>query len=103
MSEHRGATKDAEPVPQRRSTASGDSTVAMIESAAWLQLDLADYLRMPRPMSIIDKQERESLRKRISRQLKQQENSGDPLHIAATIRHLMEGTEAGATEQTTAG
>lgn len=71
----------------------GNGTVAMLESAAWLQLDLADYLRMPRPMSIVDKRGREALRKRISRQLKQQEYAGDPLRVVATIRRFMVGTE----------
>lgn len=90
--------RNAKQKDNGRAHGTGNGTVAMLESTAWLQLDLADYLRMPRPMSIVDKRGREALRKRISRQLKQQEYAGDPLRVVATIRRFMVGTEPVTTD-----
>lgn len=70
------------------SDASGMADI--IESAAWLQLDVADFLRMPNPTTLSDKRGREALRRRISRQLDKQERAGDPLEIAAIIARLMD-------------
>ncbi len=68
-----------------------DKAVAdVIESNAWLQLDVADYLRMSRPMTPVDKRGRDVLRRKITKQLKRQEQHGDPLEVVDKVQQLME-------------
>ena len=60
-----------------------------IESAAWLLLDVAEYLREPPAINPVDKRMRSTLASKIMRQLTQEERNGDLLGITATIRDLM--------------
>jgi len=66
------------------------SLVEMIESAGWLQLDIADYLRLPDSRTPGDRRGRDALRRRIVKQLQHHERAGDPLKIVAKLRDVVE-------------
>lgn len=66
------------------------SIVEMIESAGWLQLDVADYLRLPNSRTPGDRRGRDALRRRITKQLRHHERDGDPLEIVSKLRDLVE-------------
>lgn len=62
-----------------------------IESAAWMLLDVADYLRQQPKARPSDKPVCNALRVKIMRQLRQQEKAGDPLGIVAQAEQLLKG------------
>ena len=66
------------------------SVIDAVEAAAWLQLDVADYLRLPKTAATNDRMGRDVLRRKITRQLANQEAVGDPLKIVSRLRKLME-------------
>jgi len=70
-------------------TDSGDSLDTM-ETAAWLILDVVEYMRQE-TTTRLDQNFRVGLRKKISRQLRQQEGKGDPMKIVNKISRLMDG------------
>ena len=64
-----------------------------IESAAWMLLDVADYLRQRPHARPGDRPAHTALRVKIMRQLRQQEKAGDPLGIVAQAEQLLKGAE----------
>ena len=70
---------------------SADVDVDVIESAAWLLLDVGDYLRGPALQNPVEKAVRSALRTKIVRQLRQQEQAGDPLDVVTNIRDMLAG------------
>ena len=69
--------------------AAANTVADLIESNAWLQLDVADYIRMSRSMTPVDKRGRDVLRRKITKQLKHREQHGDPLEVVDKVRQLM--------------
>ena len=59
------------------------------ELAAWLLLDVADYLRQPQTTSVTEKAMQAGLRRRINKQLTRQKQAGDPLDIVETVRAMV--------------
>ena len=66
------------------------SLVEIIESAGWMQLDIADYLRLPDSRTPGDRRGRDALRRRIVKQLQNHERAGDPLKIVNKLRDVVE-------------
>ena len=71
-------------------TLSGEQLAELIESAAWLQLDVADYLRLSQSDNQVERQGRDVLKRKVIRQLRQHEQEGDPLEIVTKIRPLLQ-------------
>ncbi len=60
-----------------------------VESAAWLLLDLADFMRQSKSSSVSEKAIQARLRTRINEQIRNQESTGDPLDLVETVRRLL--------------
>ncbi|MAE65498.1 MAG: hypothetical protein CMJ18_14605 [Phycisphaeraceae bacterium] len=60
-----------------------------MESAAWLLLDLADFMRQSKSSSVSEKAIQARLRTRINEQIRNQESTGDPLDLVETVRRLL--------------
>ena len=66
-----------------------DVDVDAIESAGWLLLDVGDYLREPVMHTPVEKAVRTALRSKIVRQLRKQEQVGDPLDVVGYVRDML--------------
>lgn len=66
-----------------------DVDVDTIESAGWLLLDVGDYLREPVMHTPVEKAVRTALRSKIVRQLRKQEQVGDPLDVVGYVRDVL--------------
>ena len=60
-----------------------------IELAAYLLLDVADYLRQPQTTSVTVNAMQAGLRKLINKQVTRQKQAGDPLDIVETVRTMV--------------
>ena len=64
-----------------------------IESAAWMLLDVAEYLGQPPAINPVDKRMRSVLVRKIMRQLAKEERNGDLLGLVANIRKLIKAKQ----------